>query len=407
MKPVVDLSPLGTARAGAKNASTLLTDDEVLLNWLAPVRERLASEFSVDEEVVFLAWELARWPAGLEVEERQALALLALTALIELRQGSTRLPLRGEEGREVRLDVAHRLLDDALAGPGLGPTRAVEVADALIDSGRASAVVGVAGEFKPLVVAGPHIYLQKMHALEQQFATSMLGRMTESAPKWDETAAAAAIRAVRERTSIPLSDDQVSAVETAVRFLLAVISGGPGTGKTTIVVSILRALCRLGVAPNEMVLTAPTGKAAHRLGQAVRSGLEAIAEKSPEDRSLEDLAEPLTLHRLLGYSQSTGRFVHHQNNRLVGRVIVVDEASMLDLVLMERLVRSLGDDARLVLLGDDHQLPSVEAGAVLRDLIAGQSPLGPRAVRLTTSHRMRLEDPDGCNILTVSARLDR
>ncbi len=84
---------------------------------------------------------------------------------------------------------------------------------------------------------------------------------------------------------------------------------------------------------------------------------------------------------------------------------------MIDLVLMERLARSLREDGRLVLLGDDHQLPSVEAGAVLRDLLAdddaGPSPLGPRAVRLTQSHRMRPEDPDGRIILTVSQAIDR
>ena len=85
---------------------------------------------------------------------------------------------------------------------------------------------------------------------------------------------------------------------------------------------------------------------------------------------------------------------------------------MIDLVLMERLVRSLRDDGRLVLLGDDRQLPSVEAGAVLRDLIAGEdddgpSLLGPGAVRLTESHRMRADDPDGRNILTVSRTIDR
>ena len=137
MNPVVDLSPLGTARVGAKNASSLAGDEEALLAWLGPVRERLASAFAIEEEVVFLAWEVARWPVGLEVEERQALALLALTALVALRQGSTRLPLRGEEGRAVRLDLARRLVDDTRAGPGLDAARAVDVADALIDSGRA------------------------------------------------------------------------------------------------------------------------------------------------------------------------------------------------------------------------------------------------------------------------------
>ena len=123
------------------------------------------------------------------------------------------------------------------------------------------------------------------------------------------------------------------------------------------------------------------------------------SEPSPEDLELGNLADPLTLHSLLGYSRTTGRFLYHENNRLAGRVVVVDEASMIDLVLMERLVRSLRDDARLVLLGDDHQLPSVEAGAVLRDLIAGESPLGsvrgavdrePPAAELDAQHSQRL-----------------
>src|ERR1700678_624764 len=104
MKPVVDLSPLGTARLKA---------EDPMLAWLGPVRERLASSFGIEPEVSYLAWEVARWPADLELEERKALVLLILTALIALRQGSTRLSLGGDPGRAVRLDVACRLLDGA------------------------------------------------------------------------------------------------------------------------------------------------------------------------------------------------------------------------------------------------------------------------------------------------------
>jgi exodeoxyribonuclease V alpha subunit len=416
MSPVVDLSPFGTARADIEGTRAAGDDEAALLGWLGGVRERLVSTFAVEDEVAFLAWEVARWPSGLTVEDRAALALLVLSALVALRQGSTRLPLRGPEGRATRLDLARRLLGDDRTILGLDPVRAVDIADALIDSGRAGSVVGAAEDFKPIIVDGDHLYFQKMLAPEKRFAENVLRRTAEDTPSWDDEEILFALHDVIERpavcdgTPIPLSPHQAAAVRTAVRFSLGVISGGPGTGKTTIVVSILRTLRRLGIAFEDMILAAPTGKAAHRMEQAVRSGFAAIADPAPEDQESERLTAPQTLHRLLGYSPSLGRFLHHENNRLAGRVVVVDEASMIDLVLMERLVRSLRDDARLILLGDAHQLPSVEAGAVFRDLVAdegGGSPLGARPVRLTESYRMRPDDPDGRNILTVSRAIDR
>lgn len=423
MRTAAPLSPLGTARAAVASARPPDPADAALLAWLAPVRERLATAFAVEDEVALLAWELARWPAGLALNERAALSLLALSALLALRQGSTRLPLRGPHGRAFRLDLARRLLgDDPLPGRedrpsvGLTPEEAVDLALGLVDSGRLAMLVGARGEFKPLIDAGEYLYIQKMLRLEECFAESIQGRMDEGSAEWSDEKVGRAVDDLYNRpprhasTSVRLSDDQLAAVRAAARFRLLVVSGGPGTGKTTIVVSILRALRRLGVACDDMVLAAPTGKAAHRLGEAVRSGLKAIAEPAPADQELPDLADPQTLHRLLGYSPRTGRFLHHENNRLAGRLFVVDEASMIDLALMERFVRSLPEDARLILLGDDRQLPSVEAGAVLRDLIGGDgggSPLGPRAVRLTESHRMSGEDRDGRQILTVSRAVER
>jgi exodeoxyribonuclease V alpha subunit len=403
MNPAVTLSPLGTARP---------TVEDPLVAWLEPVLARLQSEFAIDREIGFLAWELARWPEGLALDERAALTILILTALVGLRQGSTRVSLSAEAGDALRPDVARRLLNPAFPTLNLDAGRALAIADGLIESGRASAIVGVAGEFKPLIVAGPNLYLQKMHALEQRFAASFGARLARGSTGWDGEKAEQALVDVQSRPAladgepVALSGEQAVALRAALHYPLVVISGGPGTGKTTIVVSILRALGRLGIKPGAIAMAGPTAKSAYRLGQAVRSGLAEIADATSVDRALLDLSEPQTLHRLLGANPTTGQFLYHENNPLAADVVVVDEASMIDLVLMERLLRSLPREARLILLGDDHQLPSVEAGAVLRDLIAGHAPLGPRAVRLTESYRMRTDDPDGRDILTVSGAID-
>jgi exodeoxyribonuclease V alpha subunit len=407
MKRLTDLSPLGTARA----ALGATPDDEApLLAWLGPVRERLAARFNLDDEVAFLAWELGRWPEGLDHADQAALVLLALTALIAQSQGSTRLPLAD---RAFRLQIAAQLLPADDPPLGLGPEAAVALADRLRAGGRLDAVVGGADDFTPLVVEGPYLYLQKMRALEQWFADALGRRLRHDDAGSDAAVEAAWIDvaarpAVRDGVALALSPDQARAVRAVARHRLALVSGGPGTGKTTIVVAVLRLLARLNIPPEAMLLAAPTGKAAQRMDQAVRSALTAVTGPSDADRALEHLPGAQTLHRLLGYSPRSGRFLHHQNNRLAGRVVVVDEASMIDLVLMERLVRSVRDDAHLVLLGDDRQLPSVDAGAVFRDLLSGEgSLLGARSVRLTESHRMRPDDPSGRNILLVSRAVDR
>jgi exodeoxyribonuclease V alpha subunit len=412
MKGPIVLSPLGTAREGIGVSGQPVAELD-LLSWLGQVREQLKTLYNLEEEVAFLAWELARWQPGLEAGERQALILLILTALIQERQGSTRIPFRSSEGRSLRLKLAQGLL-----GPdGLSPSHAVEWIETMIDSGRASTIVGTAGEFKPLVVDGPYLYLQKMLHLEDRFVEALHRRLDAAIPPWSQADSEEALRDVLERSvyrngsPVALASEQKAAVRAAVRYPITIVSGGPGTGKTTIVLSILRVLRRLGVACEEFALAAPTGKAANRMGEAIQAGRDGIANPSPEDLDLDHLAEPRTLHRLLGYLRGSGRFLHHENNRLAERVVIVDEGSMIDLAMMERLARSLRDDSRFILLGDAHQLPSVEAGAVLRDLLGEAeaergSPLGPRAVPLIQSYRMRRDDDDGRNILTVAQAID-
>jgi exodeoxyribonuclease V alpha subunit len=135
-------------------------------------------------------------------------------------------------------------------------------------------------------------------------------------------------------------------------------------------VALLRALAWTGIHMEAIAIAAPTGKAAQRLQEAIAGGLAAAA-RDMADATLSTIApEPQTLHRLLGWSPSSGRFARHENDPLPHRVVIVDEASMIDLAAMDRLLRALREDARLVLLGDADQLPSVEAGAVFRDLCA-------------------------------------
>jgi exodeoxyribonuclease V alpha subunit len=201
---------------------------------------------------------------------------------------------------------------------------------------------------------------------------------------------------------IELSGEQRKAVLLAASRPLAVVSGGPGTGKTAICAALCRVLVRTGVAPDAIALAAPTGKAAQRLTWSITGALAALARPGDEDARLAaELPASRTLHRLLGYHPATGRFRHHRQFPLPADVVIVDEASMIDLELMERLVRALAPKTRLVLFGDADQLPSVEAGAVLRDLAACGEDAG-FACRLERSFRMDPSDPDGRAILAAA-----
>jgi exodeoxyribonuclease V alpha subunit len=419
MKGPLELSPLGTALTVVGNGS-IPEPETVLLEWLRPVRENLKVCYNIEDEVGFLAWELARWQPGLELAERQALILLILSALVQVRLGSTRLALRNGPGQALRLDLANQLLAGITPVPGFEPldrARVAELTEKLLTSS-AGIAIGHAGSFKPLIIAGSYLYLQKMLQLEDRFVEVIRRRLSAPVQGWSEQQIDRAIcdvlsRPVSHNTgSIVLENEQQEAVRAAVSYPMTIISGGPGTGKTTIIVSILRVLRRLGVTCEEIALAAPTGKAANRMGGAIRAGREGIADPAEADLDLANLGEPQTLHRLLGFSPRSGRFVHHENNRISERIVIVDEGSMVDLALMERLVRSLREDSRFILLGDSRQLPSVEAGAVLRDLLdLGDGSVGAsaalRRILLTVSHRMRHEDDAGRNIFTIAQAIDR
>jgi len=166
-------------------------------------------------------------------------------------------------------------------------------------------------------------------------------------------------------------DWQMVAAALSLQHALTVISGGPGTGKTTTVTKILALYLQQQVAAGrtpEIRLAAPTGKAAARLSESISRAKASL--KLPEKLSRLIPEEAATLHRLLGVQRGSIEFKHHAHNPLVLDLLLVDEASMIDLPMMYRLLQALPAQSRLILLGDRDQLASVEAGSVLGDICA-------------------------------------
>lgn len=372
-----------------------------------------AVELNLASESVHLAAEIAAFEPALEADERIALIALVLVSFAALQEGSTRFPVVGS----ISTAPMRRMLG-TLCGDGFGLEASEKISisiETLLHSNRASAVVGRdTNEYKPLLFLPPYIFHQRIHRTEFQLANRLAAMLIDGASRrCDALKLKAALDDVFSRpvivegSAIVMSGEQRHAVAAAACAGLTVISGGPGTGKTSIILAIMRLMVRLGIDPSHILLAAPTGKAAYRMGECIRESLTRIEKGDDVDRALLDAhPEPATIHRHLGYSFDSGRFRHHRNNPLSAKVVIVDEGSMLDLALMERLTDAIQPGARLILLGDANQLPSVAAGSIFRDLVprAGDGPgaLADVSVRLDENHRMRKEDAAGSAILAAA-----
>lgn len=300
-------------------------------------RWRRAWEAADLPAAIFDAAEALTWALG---RERDPVAwALTLVSLLDRREGSTWTPLEREhfdrrlsavelgEDRPAIVDALGSATVDGLWAPPGGdprpPTPWVRVGDAVAPRRSWRDETRIAG------------WLQAARAAPEA---------AEDGPPTSSEASG-------------LAPDQEAAVRAGLQRRLVAITGGPGTGKTTVIAALVRRLLAAGTAPEAIALAAPTGKAAQRLRESLaRAGVDAPLEVE-------------TLHRRLGYRPIDDTFTAGRDRPLAADVVIVDEASMIDLRLMERLVAALDPGARLVLVGDADQLPSVDAGAVFRDLV--------------------------------------
>ena len=361
-------------------------------------------------ESLLFAEELTRMQPGASPAEERALALAALATIIGTDRGSTRVPLRAPDHGPGPFE---KLVAALVEGTGLAvePAEVARTLRALADlPGDGDRIIGGPTGYQPLVIADDCLYPQRMLQGEDALVDRLWTRIGSDVELMDGPRLDQALQAIldlparRHDTAISLSGEQRLAVRAACARPLSLVTGGPGTGKTAIVVSILRVAHRLGAPPAEIALAGPTGKAAHRIAESVSRALASIARPAPADVELAAACPaPTTLHRLLGFAPSSGRFRHHENNPIPASLVIIDESSMIDLELMERLLRAVGPGSRLVLLGDAEQLPSIDAGAVFRDLVAA---LPQHTVKLTRSYRMRPDDPAGSHVLKVAAAIN-
>ncbi|MCS6236448.1 exodeoxyribonuclease V subunit alpha [Shewanella baltica] len=292
--------------------------------------------------------------------------------------------------------------------------------EALTETLQSFDAVGQAGSNKPLILDNGRLYLQRYHQFETSVAASLIRlstsvseHLTEDTSHQEQTQTAK-LRSLLDQlfpanVSDPHSltrnalttnvltnsegtqnaapiDWQKVATATALGKKLAVITGGPGTGKTTTVTKLLLLLQM--ESQQEIRLVAPTGKAAARLSESIKASKARLAKElsahadvidEARNRNNQDFLTALgripeeasTLHRLLGVIPNSPHFRHHQGNPLRLDLLIVDEASMVDLPMMYKLLSALPEHASLILLGDQDQLASVEAGAVLADICAG------------------------------------
>jgi len=236
--------------------------------------------------------------------------------------------------------------------------------------GRSSEVVGGPGELKPLVLEGHRLYWRRYWDYEQRLATALQTRVQETPAAVEVPRLREGLKRLFPGGALEEPDWQQVAAFLVVRHRLTVILGGPGTGKTRTVARALALLFELQGPSLRVAVAAPTGKAAARLQATIRRAKVELGAVVPALAALSD--DVKTVHRLLKVKPGTGCPHFDAANPLPLDVLVVDEASMVDLALMTKLVSALPATARLVLLGDKDQLAAVEAGSVLGDLAAGR-----------------------------------
>ena len=243
---------------------------------------------------------------------------------------------------------------------------------------RASHCVGNPGQHRPLILEGKRLYLNRFWFYEN-FTANKITAMLERTDSFDNEGIGAQLEALFAGSQ-GIDEDQKNAVLSAASKPFSVISGGPGSGKTSTVIRILAVM--LARNPGyRIALAAPTGKAAARMMDSIRQRIDQL--EFDEDIKSAIPLEARTIHRLLGYRQQA--FSYHEQHRLALDCVVIDEASMIDLKLMYQLLAALPERAHIILLGDRDQLASVAAGNVLGDITGHGHRLDGATSKIATS----------------------
>ncbi|MDX2089617.1 MAG: AAA family ATPase [Kofleriaceae bacterium] len=415
MTVIAPLSPLGTARVDVAQ-DRAASDPHVRIPFPEDLAA-LARSTHLGEEYVHLVWELVQMAGAADRSTQRAQLLIGLLLYQAISDGSTQIELSDRKGLLARaatlglgktdLALVNRGADELLGTRHSESESAGQLAlpfgenasgwMRLLDRGAAGA--------GPFVLDGLGedwtLSTQRLHSLESRLARRLLHRSSVG-PIGTPEHIDEALRELHVGTvsGFSLTIEQERAIRMALTRAVTVISGGPGTGKTSVIAAIVKTARRVDPSVT-FALAAPTGKAADRMTQSLRTLTDAPSDSSGDAPARERLAAS-TLHRLLGWSPREYRYRHGDTSPLAERIVIVDEASMIDLGLMERLVAALDAQSRLVILGDADQLPSVDAGNVLADLVsAGDGPtMG--VTRLTHSHRMSADDPAGAHILGIA-----
>jgi len=267
---------------------------------------------------------------------------------IELVEKTIQLVLEALEAGQVSLNM-----QDAVLSSG---AETVEVwQQKLIEAGVAAEPEG----FAPLIVDNGHLYLARYHLYHSKLNQRLNQLATEAAVTVNEKQTIETLNRLFSETDISPNWQKVAAA-LALTKRLCVISGGPGTGKTTTVLRLLAALCTTNK-KLRIRLAAPTGKAAARMQESIRNNLADLDCDESIKQQLQLQAS--TLHRLLGYKPNSVNFRHHERNPLAVDVLVIDESSMIDSAMMSKCLDALPANARVILLGDKDQLAAVDPGS--------------------------------------------
>ena len=302
------------------------------------------------------------------------------------------LGISGDHPERAQAGVMHELGVLSEQGHVVVPREAITERAALmlgIDQGHVQAALEALWASERVVIEEGGVYLRWLHEAEVAVAEG-LGRLLKS-PGKELGGLEAALHSFEQKAKLKLAPGQRAAVEASAKHKVVVITGGPGVGKTTIVRAVLNVLSHSRL---RVKLAAPTGRAAKRLSESTGS-------------------EASTLHRLLAFDPRQGQFQLNAANPIEADVVIVDEASMIDVPLAAALIAALPTAARLIIVGDSDQLPSVGPGALLRDLIdsgtiqtvrlneifrqAGQSRIVINAHRILTGEMPESADADAPN----------